>query len=224
MIQQEQLPRQFAVPNDLSHTHKRPESLLDMSGLLFKPMPLHTSTAPKEVQGNWRSGMTINVAPPRIPQALSSTTTQGFKPYLANLNRGGGFKHSAQLSTVSLAPSSTGQEARVRDAVIISMETLPLASLSHLLPASTVHSKRANTHAQFSSTAQKSNVSANSLGKVVWYTLAAGVIIVIYMIVPLMTTLMPLLTGAWSRLLITLEILAVIEFIVCGILIRTIRR
>ncbi len=186
-------------------------------------MPLHTSTAPMEVQGNWQTGIAINVAPPRIHQELSSTTTQGFKPYLESPNRGGDFRHPAQSSVVSLAPSSTKQEARVRDAVIISMETLPLASLSHLLPASTVHAKRAKTHAMVSSTAQKSKASTNSLGKVVWYTLAAGVVIVVYMIIPLMTTLIPLLSGAWSRLLITLEILAVIEFMVCRILTRTIR-
>ncbi|MHB8599700.1 MAG: hypothetical protein ACYDER_23190, partial [Ktedonobacteraceae bacterium] len=179
MIQQEQLPRQFAVPNDLSHTHKRPDSLLDTSGLLFKPMPVHTSTVQKEVQGNWWTGIAINVASPRIPQELSSTTTQGFKPYFESLNRGGDFKRSAQSSVVSFARSRTRQEARVRDAVIISMDTLPLASLSHLLPASTAHAKRAKTHAMVSSTTQKSKASANSLGKVVWYTLVAGVVIVI---------------------------------------------
>ncbi len=195
-----------------------------MSGLLFKPMSMHTSTMPKEIQGNWRTGIAINVAPPRIQQELSKTTTQGFKPYFESLNRGGNFKHSAQSSVVTFARSRARHEARVRDAVIISMDTLPLASLSHLLPASTAHAKRAKTHAMVSSTAQQSKASANSLGKVVWYTLAAGVVIVIYMIIPLMTTLIPLLTGAWSRLLITLEILAVIEFMVCGILIRTIRR
>ncbi|MEO8972847.1 MAG: hypothetical protein ABI406_14760 [Ktedonobacteraceae bacterium] len=224
MIQQKQLPRQFAIPDDLSHIHKRPDSLLDMSGLLFKPMLPHTSTVPKAVQDNWRTGIAINVVPPRIPQKLSSTTTQNFKPYLDTPNRGEGFKHLAQSSVVAFAPSNTRQEAKVRDAVIISMDTLPLASLPHLLPASTAHAKRAKTHSLVSSTAGKSKASANSLGKVFCYTLAAGVIIVIYMIIPLMTTLIPLLTGAGNRLLISLEILAVIEFIVCRILTRTIRR
>lgn len=58
-------------------------------------------------------------------------------------------------------------------------------------------------------------------GELIWYTLAAGFIMVIYMLTPLSMVLIPLLSNNWFRLLIALEILGIIEFIIFRILMRT---
>jgi hypothetical protein len=162
MIQQKQSPGQLAASSDFGNEFKHSDFLLDMSGLLFKPMPLSRSALP--------------------------------------------------------------QEARFRDSVLVSMDTLPLASLPHLLSPPSNHPRASKTHALAPSTKQKSKTFSSLLGETTWYTLLAGVIIVIYLIVPLMMTLVPVLSDTWSRLLVALEILGIIEFIICRILIKTVLR
>lgn len=51
--------------------------------------------------------------------------------------------------------------------------------------------------------------------------LSAGVVIGVYMVTPLVTTLIPVLPSEWGRILIALEILGLSEFAICRILMKT---
>ena len=65
---------------------------------------------------------------------------------------------------------------------------------------------------------------AGSLGELMWCVLGTGAVVTLYMITPLATTLIPILPGDWSRLLIALELLGVGEFAICRILMKTARK
>lgn len=118
------------------------------------------------------------------------------------------------IQAVPVSPSSFTQDAPYRDSVIVSIDTLPLPSMRRSHP----------TAVAWQGAASRGRSTFKQFRESVWYTLLAGAVITIYLIVPLMTTLIPVLPGSWSRLLIAIEILALIELIICRILVMTVQQ
>lgn len=114
---------------------------------------------------------------------------------------------------VPLSPSPLTPEAR-RASVIISIDTLPLPGIRRSLPIPAMLPE-ARSHG---------GTTFRQFRESVCFTLLAGVVIAVYLVVPLMTTLIPILPGSWSRLLVALEILGLIELIICRILIVTVQQ
>jgi hypothetical protein len=152
MMQRRQLMQQFAATRNAEKKLSTPGSLIDTSGLIFKP---------------------ARVIPP--------------------------------------SPSILTPEAR-RASVIISIDTLPMPSVRSFLPSAPAEAR------------SQSVTIFKHFRESVGFTLLAAAVIAVYMIVPLMTTLIPILPEAWGRLLVALEILGLVELIICRILVVTVQQ
>jgi hypothetical protein len=152
MMQRRQLMQQFAASRNAEKHLSAPGSLIDTSGLIFKP---------------------ARVIPP--------------------------------------SPSILTPEAR-RASVIISIDTLPMPGVQRFSPVVSPQARAqgATIFKQF----------RESIG----FILLAAAVIAVYMIVPLMTTLIPILPGIWGRLLVALEILGLVELVICRILVVTVQQ
>jgi hypothetical protein len=165
---------------------KNPDSMIDMSGLLFKPvsLPQIPSTRPLTPVPEWS-----RQAPVLVDVDLSP---EGWEVWE---------KPTERLEAV--APQ--GWDPHFSSGLAVSQDKLNMLTLAR---PTTLQGKK----------------HAGSLGELMWCVLGTGVVVTLYMITPLATTLIPILPGDWSRLLIALELLGVGEFAICRILMKTTRK
>jgi len=165
---------------------KNSDTVIDTSGLLFKPvsLPQIPSTPPLTSMPKWSSE-----APVLVDVDLSP---EGWEVWE---------KQTKRLEAV--APQ--GWDPHFSSDLAVSQDKLNMLTLAR---PTTLQGKK----------------HAGSLGELMWCVLGTGAVVTLYMITPLATTLIPILPGDWSRLLIALEVLGVGEFAICRILMKTARK
>jgi len=106
---------------------------------------------------------------------------------------------------------------------LMSVDTIsPPLDLSMGFLAVVPHERLGTLAVTHSQVYQSKNYSG--VGELVRYLLSAGVVVTVYIVIPLVTTLVAILPNTWSRVLMTLEFLAVCEFAICRILMKTSRK
>ncbi len=179
---------------------KNPDAVIDTSRLLFKPLSL-----PQIPQTSPLSPM---------PQLHTSASAIGFGQSAAEWDiadmltqRLGGVVPYVQPQTVS-----------------VPTDTLSPPWGSHVSSASIAPHGRPEMLTLAHSQSHQSKYRPGSVRELVYYILSAGAVVTLYLVIPLMTTLLPVLPNGWSRLLIALETLGVGEFVICRILLKTTKK
>ncbi len=71
---------------------------------------------------------------------------------------------------------------------------------------------------------QQSKPRSISIVELITFALCAVIVTALYLVIPLITTLIPIFSVHWSRIVMAVEILAIGEFLIYRILVKTTRR
>lgn len=225
MTQQRTLTNRFVKSSSLRRIQINPDTLLDTSGLFFKPAPESNLDylAGGKVTG-WQAGTPERGPSPLATQRYTRTAAQHFRTVPTNLEHAWIIHPTVAAQRALQSHIGYLEEITLQNAALVGMDTLPLASIPYTYLAAPAHSRGSHSPALALTAQQQKKTVLITVGGIIGFTLLAGAVITVFMIVPLMTALIPALPNVWSRLLIALEIMGVIEFIVCRILLKTVQR